>query len=794
MRSLPPAVALPVLLLVACAADPQAALPDSAAGSDDAGPDTDGATPARDDVVTRPFDTTPAPPDTADGGETSTDGAGDAANPDAEDATPDGQDTADVPPAEIPLRACEHVFTFTPAPDESVESVTVAGTFNDWDPDALPMEEGPGGTWTATLDLEGKEVGSQAYKLVVNGDDWRLDPANKMRRYVDGVVNSKLLVPDCHRPALVLEERTVDTAAGAATVEVAVRRGVGGELTPGSPRVRHDFEPVEGAWDPARSTLRVILDDLPEGKHTLRFDAAAPAGAAEPLVVSFWVEPEPFQWRDAVLYFAFTDRFRDGDPGGQPADCLDADAPSNWKGGDWVGLREAVEEGYFDDLGVNAIWINAPMDNPNDCDGGLFGRKYTAYHAYFPADLEAPEDHFGTMEDLRALVSAAHARGIRVLVDLVINHVHEDAPEWQEHQDDGWFNLDGVCRDQDWEHPETCWFEPYLPDLAHQRDVVVERITDVALQWAIEADLDGFRVDAVKHVHRHALHTLRAKLDRRIEAGSDVPFWTVGETFTGGWGGGTGSEENLIKAYIGPSQLYGQFDFPLFWAVLGAFAHETTPLSRLGEVMVGSAGFYGPDAIMASFLGNHDVARFVSVAAGDVPEQCPGGSGAVGWECPPAQPSDPEPYRRLERAFTFLAAAPEIPLIYYGDEIGLAGAGDPDNRRPMPWGDIPDRREQIRDRVGALMQARRDSRALRRGDVSVVSSYDDLLVFTRTDGDDRAVAAFNLGDAEQSVVVSADAGATLEEAVEGATLTAGADGFTIALPPRSARLWTTPAP
>ena len=211
-------------------------------------------------------------------------------------------------------------------------------------------------------------------------------------------------------------------------------------------------------------------------------------------------------------------------------------------------------------------------------------------------------------------------------------------------------------------------------NLNYRNDTVVEYMTEIALWWVIEADLDGFRVDAVKHMHPHFLNTLRAKLDARIEANSDQLFWTIGETFTGGWQSGGGSEAELVKAYISGDQLYGQFDFPLYWPLREAFAQRSAPLSWLAEAALGSKDFYGAEAIMSSFLGNHDVTRFINVANGDNLDSCPNGSTVVGWDCPPAQPSAEEAYQRLRDAFIFLASYSAVPLIYYGDEIGLAGA------------------------------------------------------------------------------------------------------------------------
>jgi len=730
---------------------------------------------------------------TGDGG--TADGTVSDANPDGStDAAPDGSATPDIPtdtagPGVVP-RSCIHTFSYTPSPGDSPAAIYVPGSFNGWDETLLAMTEQGDGSWTAELELDSLAPGSYGYKIrATYGDgsaDWRLDPANKMKRFDDNIVNSKLLVPDCSVPELELLERTVDTGAKAFTVEVAVRSGKGGQLDLASPTVLHNGQPLSGAWDADRGTLLVELSGLANGKHTLVFEASASTGEAEPLMTSVWFEDTPFEWRDSVMYFAFVDRFNDVDPTGQPSPCTEADPLGNWLGGDWPGITQKIEAGYFDSIGVNTLWLNAPMDNPDVCAPGLGGFTYTSYHGYHPSNLYEPEEHFGDMDDLRALVKAAHERGIRVLIDLVVNHIHQEAQEWIDNEFNGWFNTPAyVCG---WDQPETCWFTPALPDLDFRNDEVVEYLTEAALWWIREADLDGFRVDAVKHIHPHLLYTLRAKLDQKIEVYQDLPFWTVGETFVGTWGNGSG-EETVIKQYISDDQLYGQFDFPLYWATLSALGRRESPMTALSDVLQGVTGYFAGD-LMASFLGNHDVARYVSHANGDIGDIWGNGATEQGWNNPPGQPGGDEPYERLEMAFVFLAATPWVPLIYYGDEVGLAGAGDPDNRRMMPWTGVSPRQEQVRTVVGQLMAARTANRALRRGSMSVPQAGPNTMVVVRTDGNSQAVGLFNVGNGPSPMSVGVSA-TTFTDAETGETYTASNGNLSVTVPPGKAMLLVT---
>lgn len=653
------------------------------------------------------------------------------------------------------IRECVATFRYVAPPGETVTSVHVPGSFNGWSQQDFALEEVDAGVFEGTLALEDLAAGSVSYKLLLNGEQWVLDGGNPMKIFHDGVVNSKLRVPDCNAPTFHLLERSVDAAQGSAVLRVQLQRGLSGAWGPESVQVHHNFERVELPVD-ASGTLEVAVDHLPPGKHTWRFDALHEGKPIQPMVVSFWVEASEFQWRDAALYFAFVDRFQDALPNPPSLECGGGAGLSDWMGGDWPGLEARIKAGYFEELGVNTLWINAAVDNPEECVSGLGGHLYAAYHGYFPENLLATEPRFGSLSDLKSLVKTAHARGLRVVMDLVANHVYQTAQEWTDHEFDGWFNTPMfLCG---WEQPETCWFQSYMPDLNHRNDDVVEHIVDTALYWAVEADLDGFRVDAVKHIHRHFLHTLRHRLQEEVESYSSIPFWLVGETFTGSWGGGEGSEELLIKSYVDDTQLHGQFDFPLYWALLESVGRHESGLDTLATFLVKSQGYYGQNALMASFLGNHDVPRFISHAAGDIQDLWGQGSLEQAWDAPPPSPDASQPYARLKQAFTLLAGLPSIPLIYYGDEVALPGAGDPDNRRPMVFSGLSALQSDVLAHTQKVFKTRQASVALRRGPLSVLFSSPDVLCFLRTHGDSSAIVVVNRGD--ESVSIDLDSSVT----------------------------------
>lgn len=726
---------------------------------------------------------------------------------DPEDAEP--RDTADAPevdaerdvtePPDLPPlapRACTAEFTFVSPPGTT--SVSVPGEANAWDTSGWSLTDDDGdGIWTGSFDTSALAPGGYAYKLHINATDWIFDPSTTLRKFDGDFENSMFYVDDCALPSFEVESVEVDAASGGLDVVVAVRDGVSAAgLNDASASVQAHFQevlggsgPYDAQWDADSQRFYISASGLAAGKHTLTFSIGNSAGTAEPLWLPVWLETSPFDWRDSVLYFAFVDRFRDGLPMSAPS-CAPEGNLANWIGGDWVGLRQKVEEGYFDELGVTAIWINAPNDNPDSCMGGdLPGVSYTAYHGYFPSSNTEAEERFGGLQALRDFIEAAHARGIRVIADLVLNHVHDSHPLVSSQPD--WFNPTCQCGVEcDWnELPEVCWFQSYLPDYDFRVHAASELASEMAVFWAREADLDGYRVDAVKHVHIHALNTLRYKLDRLAEP-SGSHFYTVGETFVGDWGGGGGSEETLIKKYVAPTLLDGQFDFPLYWKMVRGFARYSEPLSSVGNYLLESENYYGSQSIMSTFLGNHDIPRFSSHADGHFADEWGNGSKELWLSGPPGQASNPVVYERLRLGFSFLFCITGVPLIYYGDEIGLAGAGDPDNRRAMPWEGWTAEQTATRSHIGELATIRRNHPALARGTTKLLAATDDTLVVERTWAGQSVVCAFNRSDAPADFSVippSAWSGAAPTDALGSAAIT-GTSPLSFTLPPRSAAI------
>ena len=228
-----------------------------------------------------------------------------------------------------------------------------------------------------------------------------------------------------------------------------------------------------------------------------------------------------------------------------------------------------------------------------------------------------------------------------------------------------------------------------------------------------------------------------------------------------------------MRRYVGANALHAQFDFPMFWSIRGAFAHNGGTMGDLEAAVQRSERAYG-EFPMSPFLGNHDVERFLSEAAG----QLIGDTRELGYNNPPLRPDSDEPYERLALAFTFTLTQRGVPLIYYGDEVGMPGAADPDNRRPMRFGaELNTREQRLLNHVRTVGHLRGSHRGLQRGVRRSLLTDGDGYVYARGAGADVAIVALNRGTTARAVTVRlpADLGVTdgtvLRDALGGSSVT-----------------------
>ncbi|KYG10446.1 glycosyl hydrolase, partial [Sorangium cellulosum] len=704
-------------------------------------------------------------------------------------------------------------FAFNAPPGAT--DVRVPGEWNGFDLGTAPelREGGAQGQLVATVDLP---PGLHAYKITYRyGGElaWVLDPAEGRRKYVDGIENSAVKVPDCRLPALSVASSQVARAAageGAFEARLAYRDGIEG-AGPDADAFEAMLQDQDGDARPLaaqeisvdeRGDVRIDVRGLDDGKYRITLRGATRSGrVGEPLRLVFWVEAEPFSWEDALIYMVVTDRYRDGDPALNAPATLGADPRGDWAGGDLEGLRRSIEDGTLDALGVRAIWLTPFQENPAGAYPASDGvHQVTGYHGYWPIKAREVDPRLGGAEALRALVAEAHRHGIRVLQDFVVNHVHEAHEYVASHP--GWFRTGCVCGTDgcDWtSHALDCMFAGYLPDVNHTVPEANAAFVADAVYWLDEFDLDGLRVDAVKHVEEIATRNLAAEVREAFEP-AGTRYFLMGETAMG-WNDCAPpcNDENYgtIAKYIGPQGLDGQFDFVLYHGVsYRTFAWGDRGMLHAAYWVEDGQNRWPEGAIMTPYIGSHDTARFATLA------DYRGQDAAHGRDVPTRQwsdtaeaPASSDVYARVRLAMAWLLGLPGAPLLYYGDEYGEWGGVDPNNRSLWRAEDelTPDERETL-DFVRQLGAARQGVPALRRGAYVNLTATEDTLVFGRrlAGGRSAVVALTRAATAQRISVEVADAlglpaGAALTDALGGGAETVSATGMlSMTIPPGGA--------
>jgi glycosidase len=697
---------------------------------------------------------------------------------------------------------CPTRFRFDPPTGGSAPRV--AGEWHGFDLASATLLQGPDpqGMYEGTVDLP---PGLHAYKIVYSqggADQWVFDPGQGRRKYVGGVENSAVLVPDCRLPGVDVESSVpARPGPGAGTYEATLRYvdGVGGSgpdpagytailRTGGEQR---PLTASELEIDPATGDIHISLAGLPDGKHRVVVTVAAADGhVSAPIRLPFWIEAEPFRWDDALVYMVVTDRFRDGAPGDSPGPTPMADPRGDWGGGDLEGLRLAIADGTLDELGVRAIWLTPFQTNPQGAFKAADGVHWvTGYHGYWPIKAREVDPRLGGAAALAAMVEEAHRHGIRILQDYVINHIHAEHEYMQSHPE--WFRTGCVCGTPgcDWtEKALECMFAEYLPDIDHSVDEANAQFVADAVWWLDEFDLDGLRVDAVKHVEEAATRNLAAAVREGFER-AGTRYFLMGETAMG-WNECEDpcNDENYgtIARYIGPFGLDGQFDFVLYHGV----SYRTFAWGDRGMLHADYWVRHGLDrwpagAIMTPYIGSHDTPRFVSHA--DYRGQDAAHDKGVPnnqWDNTAVAPADSEPYRRARLALTWLLGLPGAPLLYYGDEYGQWGGADPNNRLMWrPEAQLSADELATLAHARKLGAARRQLAPLRRGAYVPLHVTEDTLVFGRKiAAGDAAIVALTRAGAPQAVTIAVGpalgfaAGTQLTDVLGGAKATVSALG------------------
>jgi neopullulanase len=490
----------------------------------------------------------------------------------------------------------------------------------------------------------------------------------------------------------------------------------------------------------ARPGVRKLRLTTPGGVAEAQFEISAPLARAG-----------RFQGftPDDVLYLIMTDRFSDGDPSNNDPEVsrgmYDRAHARHYHGGDFKGIIQHLP--YLKDIGVTAIWLTPWYDNVNhlnereqypDTPGGPRS-PITDYHGYGATDYYGVEEHFGTLADLQRLVNEAHRLGLKVIQDQVANHTGPYHP-WNTEgtPTPTWYN--GTQGEhlannfQTWvlHDPHAIpslkriviegWFIDILPDM-NQHDVEAARYEiQNTLWWLGVTGLDGIRQDTWQYVPNDFWRDWTAAIKREyphVNVVGEVLDGDVGHTsfYQGGRARTDGVDTGLDTL----------FDFPLLYPVRRAFA-EGKQLREAVQI-VSYDHLYPNASVLLPLIGNHDMGRFMSEPGATV--------------------------NGLKLAETLIMTMRGTPQLYYGDEIAMRGAGDPDNRRDFPGGFPGDthnafeasgrtaeEREAI-EHMRLLGRLRRELEPLRRGTLVNLYVAEQQWAYTRKTAHTSVIVAFN---------------------------------------------------
>jgi glycosidase len=609
----------------------------------------------------------------------------------------------------------------------------VIGSFNNWNRASKPLRLE---RKTYQLDLS-LEPGRYEYKFYADGEEI-LDPTNSAK--VPNGMGSFNNILNVTGDSIVPDEYYLSTDASA--VNIHFREGGAQTLVFWNNQAL--MVPCKKSYPPT-CPIRIPEQAKELERSYLRiFTFAGSVKGRDQLIPLHYGQPvsNPEQlsrsdWHQARLYFLMVDRFNDGDPNNnEPVADSSIQPQANYLGGDLQGVNDKIKSGYFDSLGVNTIWLSPITQNPKDAwgywDKGQVKSKFSGYHGYWPVSNTRIDYRFGNDQDLTQLLDFAHQDQKNVLLDYVANHVHLQHPVYQNNKD--WatplYLPDGTKNTEKWdEHRLTTWFDDHLPTLDLRRYDIVDPMVDSAMIWLTQYNFDGFRHDATKHIDELYWRTLTY----RIRQQTDQPIYQIGETY--------GSPQ-LINSYISTGMLDAQFDFNLYDAAVNSFA-KSEGLQNLVEVLTAGLETYGYHHLMGNISGNQDRSRFISLASGEV--KFDEDQKLAGWDREIGKPKA-KAYRRLALLHAFNNAVPGIPCVYYGDEIGMPGANDPDNRRMMYFTGWDTDEQNLYRQVQEIHRLRAEHLALIYGSTEVRLLGPKLLLIKRRYFDQTVLVLFNLSN------------------------------------------------
>lgn len=449
-----------------------------------------------------------------------------------------------------------------------------------------------------------------------------------------------------------------------------------------------------------------------------------------------------FDWDEAVVYFMMTDRFFDGNKSNNTASGADTYGknPGLYHGGDFAGVTAKLD--YLQDLGVNTIWITPIVENIKGVDVTDEGSKdvpyNAAYHGYWASDFTKLNPTLGTTEEFETMISEAHKRGMRIMVDIVVNHAGYGTES----------TFADMLRDKSVSEGDIKSWQSGLPDFATENADVRAKLVEWQTSWMKDYGVDYFRVDTVKHVDSTTWAALKNSTTE-----VNPSFKMIGEYFGAGYASNGSS--------LGTGQMDADLDFDFNDQ---ATSFVSGNISSVEKFLSARNSALNNTYMTGQFLSSHDEDGFKAALMK--------GKGYT---------EDQATSAALVAA-TLQLTAKGIPVIYYGEEVGLSGLNNypyQTNRYDMDFSLATEDNVTYQHYKTMLSIRNAYTDVFARGSrTSILSSDEDGYdVIARSYGDTTLYVGMNINDTakEVKVPVSLAAGTEVKDLYSGATYTVGND-------------------
>ena len=449
-----------------------------------------------------------------------------------------------------------------------------------------------------------------------------------------------------------------------------------------------------------------------------------------------------FDWDEAVVYFMMTDRFFDGNESNNTASGTDTygDNPGLYHGGDFAGVTAKLD--YLQDLGVNTIWLTPIVKNiagVTVTDEGSEDVPYNAaYHGYWASDFTKLNPTMGTTEEFKTMISEAHKRGMRIMVDIVVNHAGYGTES----------TFADMLRDKSVSEGDIKSWQSGLPDFATEKAEVRAKLVEWQTSWMKDYGVDYFRVDTVKHVDSTTWAALKNSTTE-----VNPSFKMIGEYY------GAGYASN--GSTLGSGQMDADLDFDFNDQ---ATSFVSSNISSVEKFLSARNSALNNAYMTGQFLSSHDEDGFkASLMNGKKYTEDEATSAAL-------------------VAATLQLTAKGIPVIYYGEEVGLSGLNNypyQTNRYDMDFSKATKDNVTYQHYKNLLSIRNAYTDVFARGSRTVVASSDEegYDVVSRSYGGTTLYVGMNIKDTakEVKVPVSLAAGTEVKDLYSGATYTVGSD-------------------